>query len=250
MKARDGSRSRHVDRIVTRSALVREFLAEYDADPANAPVLRELVIASGGSGGAFDLSQLPRASTELRAALARTASALGLDRLSPGSGFEDSWHDTRGALPDGQTVLLRWLSWASLAQPLPALSGAVLSPPKIVHGEFTFKAEWDPTRESEQAAKARLLQELKQQLDAEFSAARRDGEQAEYEATPELLERPRDMRWLYWHVRYRLDWDAIVNRSREEGLRDLRGSPDPEAVVQRATARMGRRVGVKTRRSI
>jgi len=74
MKARYGSRSRLVDRVVARSALVRELLAEYDRDPANEPALRDLLTACGASGGAFELRQLPPTQIQLKAALAQTSS--------------------------------------------------------------------------------------------------------------------------------------------------------------------------------
>ncbi len=249
MKARDGSRSRLVDRVVTRSALVRELLAEYDRDPTNEPALRDLVTAWGGGGGAFELSQLPTLPMQLEAALAQTASALGLDRLSPARGFEDSWHDTRGALPDGQTVLLRWLSFASPEKQLPPLSASVLSPAQmIVRSEFTFTGEWEPDHESEGAAKTRLVREFKQRLDAEFSATRTDAKRAGYESTPAAVERARDMHWLYLHLRDRLAPHEVLEHSQRHSCGPMTNSRDPEELIRKAVVRMAGRVGASTRR--
>ncbi len=104
----------------------------------------------------------------------------------------------------------------------------------------SIDVRWDPRDESYDAARARLRREV----DARLAIIR-----AAWEASPDELRTgppnmARDLRWVFDRVRHGRSLDAIASHA---AVADdhIAESPDPVAIVQRATVRMADRLDVR-----
>lgn len=251
------ARSLIADPVYARSLLLRRLLAEYDRDPRNASPLRDLIVAAGGEDRPLHVSHLDQLEREAsgkraRAAIAEAADRLGLDRLAPLRHIEvPAWRDIRGALPDGPTILVRWLSRPDAsADPLPPLTVAVMVP--MARMDLTtnipFTGAWDPEDESPARARVRLKRQFAEALDHALAEASQQAESFGAQPQPSPKEEERDIRWLYWHLRDRQAADELVVRSELRCGTSMAQSRDPEELIHKAIVRVAARVGARTRR--
>jgi len=246
------------DPVYARSLHLAHFLAEYDADVENEAPLRQLAQEAATSARALtffseweetDRHPLPR---WIMVGISRTAEVLGLDRLRPAHGIVvPEWRDDVGALPDCTTVLLRWLRRCEpTAKRLLPLSASVFVPGarlSLMH-DVQFDGVWDWECEGREQAQTRLRHEFEDVLQWTMDEAAGEGLQTGTVPFPVAVHFARDLRWLYWNVRHRLPSDDIKARSARELGVDIQASKDSQELINRAVWRMGKKVGVLTRR--
>lgn len=254
-RGRSGARGIATDEeVYERALLIRALLAHYDGDPATRPVLERLVREAQPNLAPFrSLSDAlrfrPERGVVVRGLVHHAAVELGLDRLCPtSSSGTATWLDTEGPLPDGRTVLLRWLANAVGAHHFPRLANSVYLPPvaPVLMGGIQFSGEWDPTVETPDDARRRLTKEFRRALDRFMATTAADAEHSGYAFRSSRRKQERDLQRLYWKLRNRLTWDQIAaaeDRQLGTSLEEA-GSADE---IRRIVGRIAHRIGVDTK---